>query len=159
MKSGVGGTGHAARRRQSGACATTVARTFHRARGGQPWRWPAPGAHPGKAGHQVTWFADGLSALSGLEGRKPHAILLDIGLPGLDGYAVLAMIKMDANLGSALLIKRRPRAGDDLRSLHHNVGRSSQAPHRPRDALARKPWTPRCETEDLSREPRVVKEH
>jgi CheY-like chemotaxis protein len=66
-----------------------------------------------RAGHRVSHFADGPSALSGVEGLKPDAVLLDIGLPGMDGYEVAAKMKMMPNLRSALFIgisgfKKRP---------------------------------------------------
>jgi len=75
-----------------------------------------------RAGHQVTVFADGTSALSGLAGLRPDAILLDIGLPGMDGYELAAQMKKKANLRHAVFIglsgfKRRAhrkRSGDDF---------------------------------------------
>lgn len=57
-----------------------------------------------KAGHRVTVFADGPSALSGLAGLKPDAVLLDVGLPGMDGYEVAEKMKKRANLRHALYI-------------------------------------------------------
>jgi CheY-like chemotaxis protein len=75
-----------------------------------------------QAGHRVTVFADGPSALSGLAGLKPNAVLLDIGLPGMDGYEVAEKMRKKANLRHALFIglsgfKRRAhgrRSGDDF---------------------------------------------
>jgi PAS domain S-box-containing protein len=75
-----------------------------------------------KAGHQVTVFADGPSALSGLAGLKPDAVLLDIGLPGMDGYELAGKMRKKPNLRHALFIglsgfKRRThrgRSGDDF---------------------------------------------
>jgi two-component system CheB/CheR fusion protein len=46
-----------------------------------------------QAGYRVTLFADAFSALAGLSDLKPHAILLDIGLPGMDGYELAATLK------------------------------------------------------------------
>jgi CheY-like chemotaxis protein len=68
-----------------------------------------------QAGHRVTMFADGPSALSGLSDLKPDAVLLDIGLPGIDGYEVAAKMRKKANLRRALFIglsgfKRRKQA-------------------------------------------------
>jgi two-component system, OmpR family, response regulator len=75
-----------------------------------------------QAGHQVTVFTDGPSALSGLAGLKPDAVLLDVGLPGMDGYEVAEKMRKKANLRHALFIglsgfKRRApgkRSGDDF---------------------------------------------
>jgi len=68
-----------------------------------------------RAGHQVSRFADGPSALSGVADLKPDVVLLDIRLPGMDGYEVAAQMRTKANLRSALFIaisgfKKRPRA-------------------------------------------------
>ena len=73
-----------------------------------------------KAGHRVNRFVDGPSALSGVVDLKPDAILLDIGLPGMDGYEVAAKMKQKTNVLGALFIglsgftRREPgeKAGD-----------------------------------------------
>ncbi len=44
-------------------------------------------------GYEVIEARDGLEALSRLNDRPPHLVLLDIVLPGMDGYAVLDIIK------------------------------------------------------------------
>jgi two-component system cell cycle response regulator len=49
-------------------------------------------------GHQVVQVVDGPSALSTAQRVRPDAILLDIGLPGLDGFAVLTQLKEDPEL-------------------------------------------------------------
>ena len=69
-----------------------------------------------QAGHRVTLFADGPSALSGLARLKPAAVLLDIGLPGMDGYELAARLRKKPNLQHTLFIalsgfKRRVEAG------------------------------------------------
>jgi len=57
-----------------------------------------------RAGYRVTRFIDGPSALAGLSSLKPHAILLDIGLPGMDGYELAAELRKRRNLQHALFI-------------------------------------------------------
>ena len=57
-----------------------------------------------QAGHRVTLFEDGLSALSGLARLKPAVVLLDIGLPGMDGYELAAGLRKEPALEHALLI-------------------------------------------------------
>ncbi len=47
----------------------------------------------GLEGHEVETAADGPSALKKAERSKPAIVLLDIGLPGLDGYAVCRAIR------------------------------------------------------------------
>ena len=57
-----------------------------------------------QAGYCVTLFADAFSALTGLSDLKPHAILVDIGLPGMDGYELAAKLRKMPNLQHALFI-------------------------------------------------------
>jgi PAS domain S-box-containing protein len=68
-----------------------------------------------QAGYRVTLFADAFSALAGLSDLKPHAVLLDIGLPGMDGYELSAKLRKMPNLQHALFVaisgfKRRKMA-------------------------------------------------
>lgn len=47
-----------------------------------------------EAGHEALIAADGPEALT-LAQRRPDAIVLDLGLPGMDGYAVLERLRSD----------------------------------------------------------------
>lgn len=49
-------------------------------------------------GHQVEYAINGYVALSIAERFKPDVILLDLGLPGLDGIEVCSRIKKDPEL-------------------------------------------------------------
>jgi CheY-like chemotaxis protein/two-component sensor histidine kinase len=51
-----------------------------------------------QAGYRVTIFADALSALAGISDCKPDAILLDIGLPDMDGYELAAELRKKHDL-------------------------------------------------------------
>lgn len=73
-----------------------------------------------RAGHKVHMFRDGPSALAGVSGLKPDAFLLDIALPGMDGYELATRLKERTDTGNALFIaisglKRRqhPARGKD----------------------------------------------
>ncbi len=57
-----------------------------------------------RAGYRVTLFTDASSTLAGLEDLKPSAILLDIGLPDMNGYELAANLRRKPNLQDALLI-------------------------------------------------------
>ncbi len=47
----------------------------------------------GQQGYEVIEAKDGLEALGKLNDRPPHLVLLDIVLPGMDGYAILDIIR------------------------------------------------------------------
>lgn len=73
-----------------------------------------------QAGYSVAHFSDGLSALSGLAGQKPDVALIDIGLPGMDGYELAAKLRKKTNLRQTLFIavsgfKKREETGESLR--------------------------------------------
>jgi len=55
-------------------------------------------------GHEVRTANDGPSALQRARGFHPHVVLLDIGLPDMDGYEVARHIRRDANLKGVRLI-------------------------------------------------------
>ncbi|MDE3198762.1 MAG: response regulator, partial [Acidobacteriota bacterium] len=57
-----------------------------------------------QAGHRVAEFSEGASALEGISSIDPDAVFLDIGLPGLDGYEVLARMKEQEHLRKTLFI-------------------------------------------------------
>jgi signal transduction histidine kinase/DNA-binding response OmpR family regulator len=56
------------------------------------------------AGHEVKTVADGHDALASAPVFAPNVILLDIGLPGLDGYAVARQLRAMAETRSSCLI-------------------------------------------------------
>ena len=47
------------------------------------------------AGHEVTTAHDGSSAIASLATFAPEVVLLDIGLPGVDGYEVARLIRRE----------------------------------------------------------------
>lgn len=76
-------------------------------------------------GHEVLTAHDGPAALASIRALRPEVGLLDIGLPGMDGYELAERLRQDAATASAFLIavtgwgsekdKRRAReAGFDL---------------------------------------------
>jgi DNA-binding response OmpR family regulator len=55
-------------------------------------------------GFEVETAADGEEALKALRNYKPDLIVLDIILPKMDGWAVMQMIRADANLVSVPVV-------------------------------------------------------
>jgi len=52
----------------------------------------------GSRGYAVIEAEDGVTGLQMVQELKPPVVLLDIGLPGMDGLEVVARIKADENL-------------------------------------------------------------
>jgi len=72
-----------------------------------------------QAGHSVRSFADAASVLADISTLTPDAILIDIGLPGMDGYELAAKLRQQANTKSAVLVavtgfRRRDRVSGDV---------------------------------------------
>jgi signal transduction histidine kinase/CheY-like chemotaxis protein len=55
-------------------------------------------------GHEVRVVHDGLDALDEARAYRPEVVLLDIGLPGLDGYQVAERLRSEVGLDHALLV-------------------------------------------------------
>jgi DNA-binding response OmpR family regulator len=56
------------------------------------------------SGHTVSVAHDGLSAVESARAFRPHAVLLDIGLPGVDGYEVARRLRrLDETKGAYLI--------------------------------------------------------
>jgi two-component system CheB/CheR fusion protein len=55
-------------------------------------------------GHDVQVVHDGLEALDVASESRPEVVLLDIGLPGLDGYQVARRLREDVGLHTSLLV-------------------------------------------------------
>lgn len=66
-----------------------------------------------ESGHEVHVLEDGESALKNAEKIRPHAILLDIMLPGINGIAVCRKIKENPSLRSipVIMLTAKSEAG------------------------------------------------
>lgn len=58
-------------------------------------------------GYGVVTAADGRSALALLEEHKPDLVILDIMMPGLDGFQVLDLIRQRSDVPVIMLTARR----------------------------------------------------
>lgn len=66
-------------------------------------------------GHVVDYAINGYVGLEVARRMKPEFVLLDIGLPGLDGYEVCKRIKVDADLQQTKVVMVTAYAGDEYR--------------------------------------------
>jgi DNA-binding response OmpR family regulator len=60
----------------------------------------------GRLGYDVTAAPDGQSALASLDGADPDLVLLDVTMPGLDGWQVLARIRAVSQVPVIMLTAR-----------------------------------------------------
>jgi signal transduction histidine kinase/DNA-binding response OmpR family regulator len=58
----------------------------------------------GTAGYEVIATHDGLEAIAAARDQRPDVLLLDIGLPGLDGYEIARQVRREEALAGATLI-------------------------------------------------------
>jgi two-component system CheB/CheR fusion protein len=73
-------------------------------------------------GHAVRVAHDGPGALVAVGDRRPHAVLLDLGLPGMDGYEVARRIREDPGLDDVLLVALTGYGRDEDRSRSRESG-------------------------------------
>jgi two-component system CheB/CheR fusion protein len=74
------------------------------------------------AGHQVHICNDGLAALSQAPAFAPDVILLDLGLPGMDGYEVARQIRADESLARARIVVISGYACEEDRRRSREIG-------------------------------------
>ena len=55
-------------------------------------------------GHHVQIAHDGPAGLDNAKAWRPEFVLLDIGLPGMDGYQIAALLRHDPNTKNAVII-------------------------------------------------------
>jgi CheY-like chemotaxis protein len=67
------------------------------------------------SGHDVTIAHDGPGALAAAAGKSPELVLLDIGLPGMDGYAVAARLRAAGLNGASIVAVTGYGQEEDLR--------------------------------------------
>ena len=72
-------------------------------------------------GHDVRLAHDGPSALSAAREYKPEVILLDIGLPGMDGFAVATELRKEG-IGGRMLVALTGYGEQQDRDRTHKVG-------------------------------------
>jgi two-component system CheB/CheR fusion protein len=78
------------------------------------------------SGYAAVVAADGPAALAAAASDRPGCVLLDIGLPGMDGYDVARRLRDDAGLTDALIVAVSGYAPDPNRATaaginHHLV--------------------------------------
>jgi len=73
-------------------------------------------------GHDVRTEYDGHSAIAAASQFRPEVVLLDIGLPGMNGYDVAMQLRNSAQLQSPVLVAVTGYGQDDDRQRVHEAG-------------------------------------
>lgn len=89
-----------------------------------------------KDGHSVDDVADGHDALASFQQSRPDLVLLDVMLPGLDGFAVLRQIRQRSSV-PVLMLTARVEEVDTVVGLELGADDYIAKPFRTRELVAR----------------------
>src|SRR5690554_1039445 len=81
-----------------------------------------------REGHEVTHAAHGLAALAALGESAPDAALLDLDLPGLDGYALARQMRAQGYVGTLVAITARADAEAEPQAMRSGFDRFVRKP-------------------------------
>lgn len=73
------------------------------------------------AAYAVDWVMDGITAGSVLKNGEHQAVLLDLGLPGRDGFEVLRQLRQDGNSIPVIIITARDGVEDRINGLDYGA--------------------------------------
>jgi two-component system, OmpR family, response regulator MprA len=113
-------------------------------------------------GYEVTTAGDGLAALSAVTREDPDLVVLDLGLPGMDGLAVCRRLRADGDPRPVLILTARDAVGDRVAGLDVGADDYLGKPFALEELLARvrallrrveTPPDPRRHYEDLHLDP------
>ncbi len=88
------------------------------------------------AGFDVITAGDGVHALEEARGRRPDLIVLDLGLPKLDGMAVARRVRLESDV-PIIMLTARVDEDDRLRGLEIGADDYITKPFSPRELVAR----------------------
>jgi CheY-like chemotaxis protein len=78
------------------------------------------------AGQEVRTAYDGATALDLARARPPDVVLLDIGMPGMDGLEVARRLRQDLGLKQAVLVALTGYGGEEDRRRSREAGFNAQ---------------------------------
>ena len=88
------------------------------------------------AGFDVIVAGDGVRALEAARGRRPDLVVLDLGLPGLDGLAVTRALRQESDV-PIIMLTARVMEDDRLQGLEIGADDYVTKPFSPRELVAR----------------------
>ena len=73
-----------------------------------------------KAGYEVLWAEDGINAIKAVKAERPDIILLDIILPGMDGYDICRWLKLEETTKGipVIMLTLKKEFSDKISGLH-----------------------------------------
>ena len=91
------------------------------------------------AGYEVTEAVTGEEGVAAAETQRPDLILMDIQLPGLDGYEATRQIKANPNLKHIpiIVVTSYALSGDDVKAFEAGCNAYVSKPFSPRELLAK----------------------
>ena len=91
------------------------------------------------SGYEVIEAIDGIKGVSSAETYRPDLILMDIQLPGIDGYEATRQIKANPDLKTIpiIVITSYALSGDDLKAFEAGCDAYVAKPFSPRELLAK----------------------
>jgi len=89
-----------------------------------------------RASYQVILSADGHAGLRMLHSARPDLVILDVGLPGMDGWNVLERIR-DLTTVPIIMVTARTQEGDKVRGLQAGADDYMTKPFSNRELVAR----------------------
>ncbi len=89
-----------------------------------------------KAGYQVVTALDGKAALVVFDRERPDFMILDLNLPGMDGFEICREIRRDSNI-PILMLTARVEEADKLNGLELGADDYVVKPFSPREVVAR----------------------
>ena len=87
--------------------------------------------------YEVIEAVDGLEGVSAAETHNPDLILLDVQLPGIDGYEATRRIKANSNLRNIpiIVVTSYALSGDDAKAFEAGCDAYVAKPYSPRELL------------------------
>ncbi|MBE2221556.1 MAG: response regulator transcription factor [Anaerolineae bacterium] len=92
-----------------------------------------------QAGYEVLVAYDGETAVHNLRREKPDLVLLDLMLPGMDGWEITRLMRSDATLSTIPIIMLTARVDDTDKIVGLEMGADDYVtkPYNPREVVAR----------------------
>ena len=92
-----------------------------------------------QAGFEVLVAYDGETAVHNLRREKPDLVLLDLMLPGMDGWEITRLMRSDTNLAATPIIMLTARVDDTDKIVGLEMGADDYVtkPYNPREVVAR----------------------